>query len=146
MVSLKCSLLILMLRMISSTIIIAAMIVTGSLENGAATVTCSAQDVLDMRWIITGFPIAESVDFYTILRSGRNTVAIVEGITLSSMVSNEYDRPYSSVQSTMTVSSSLSQQDDVTFICSGHDYYYKSFFERAIISSNNFPSCKFRLH
>ena len=58
---------------------IVAMIVIDTLENGAVTVTCSAQDVLDMRWIVTGFPIAESVNFYTILRSGRNTVPIVEG-------------------------------------------------------------------
>ena len=73
------------------------MIVTDTLENGDMTVTCSAQDVIDMRWSIHTFPFSNSAtaDFNTILRSGVEDVEVAQGITLSSEIATVSQSYYS---------------------------------------------------
>ena len=143
------------LNFITPFLSLAATIVTNTLENGGETVTCSAQNVRDMRWSIRSFAthIHEFVGFSTIIRSATQDEVIVPGITLSSVVITGLSNGiYSSVQSTMTVSPSLRQRGGITFICRGRilddNNFYNSFFEQADIVSidddEDYP-CKFQV-
>ena len=97
-----------------------------------------------MSWTVIVFSVDfETVDFNTILRSREENIPVVQGITLSSVSTNEPLAPYSSVQSTMTVSSQLSRQGDIRFICTGHNDFLEPFFERANTSSYKNHFCKF---
>ena len=136
---------------------LAANIVTDTLEKGETRVTCSAQNVKDMRWTVNSIPIRiyEFVDFSTILRSAAQNEVIIPGITLSSVVvTGQLYGIYSSVQSNITVSPSLRRRGDINFVCSGSildddDNFYEYFSEQAEIETNDddedYP-CKFQLH
>ena len=119
------------------------MIVTDTLDNGDMTVTCSAQDVIDMRWSIHTFPFSNSAtaDFNKILRSGVEDVEIAQGITLSSEIATVSQSYYSTVSSTMTVSSSLSEQGEIDFYCVGHTQW-EPIFETASVFDDSFSNCK----
>ena len=118
----------------------AATIETDTLENGDMTVTCSAQDVLDMSWSVRlTFPYSsEDIYFSTILQSSSEDVDITNGITLSSAITSVSEFYYSTVESTMTISSSLNQMGAITFICEGQTIDWPFYgFERVSDSYNN---------
>ena len=107
------------------------------------TVTCSAQDVIDMRCSIHTFPFSNSatVDFNTILRSGLEDVEVAQGITLYSEIATVSQSYYSTVSSTMTVSLSLSEQGEIDFYCIGRTQW-EPIFETATVSDDSFSNCK----
>ena len=118
----------------------AATIETDTLENGDMTVTCSAQDVLDMSWSVQlTFPYSfEDIYFSTILQSSSEDIDIINGITLSSAIASVSEFYYSTVESTMTISSSLNQMGAITFICKGRTIDWPFYeIERVSDSYNN---------
>lgn len=119
---------------------------TDTLGAGTATVTCSATDVTDMSWTIDPFffnegfafklkgPTIGPVNFSTILRSVATERVITEGITLLSEVTiTESNGVYSTVQSTMIVSPSLSGPGELLFYCMGYTVYGGPFLEFTLV-------------
>ena len=97
--------------------------------NGGDTVTCSAQNVVDMQWSVSYSGMRRDVDLDMILDSVNQELAVTGGITMSSVLI---------VMRTAPVSSG-GQRVQVEFVCFGRTGFGGTFEEVASITTFILP-------
>ena len=98
--------------------------------NGGDTVTCSAQNVVDMQWSVSYSGIRRDVDLDMILDSVNQELAVTGGITMSSALISQSPNSIRSVMRTAPVSSG-GQRVQVEFVCFGRTRFGGTFEEVA---------------
>ena len=106
--------------------------------NGGDTVTCSAQNVVDMQWSVSYSGIRRDVDLDMILDSVNQELAVTGGITMSSALISQSPNSIRSVMRTAPVSSGR-QRVQVEFVCFGRTGFGGTFEEVASISTLILP-------
>ena len=106
--------------------------------NGGDTVTCSAQNVVDMQWSVSYSGIRRDVDLDMILDSVNQELAVTGGITMSSALISQSPNSIRSVMRTAPVSSG-GQRVQVEFVCFGRTRFGGTFEEVASITTFILP-------